>query len=106
MIEERTISATGSVKGVHGADLGGFVGCLAVVGALSIFGSVGATHRKTLVAVAGGASDVRDARVRALLRRIAGAVSEHAANPFADVDGPLGGPRFESAVAEAVRRFE
>lgn len=102
VIEERL--SPSSVKARNG-DLGGFVGCLAVVGALSIFGSVGSTHRKTLVAVAEGASDVRDARIRGLFDRLAAATADCMANPFASVDGPLAGDRFDAAVAEAVARF-
>lgn len=109
VVEERT-SLTGNASSRRsgagaGGDLGGFVGCLAVVGPLSVFGWVTATRRKVLLAIAGGGAEPKDARVRALFKKIVAAVANRAADPFAKLDGALGGPRFETAVKDAVTWF-
>lgn len=113
VVEERTSTSGnsstrrggGSAAASAAADLGGFVGCLAVVGPLSVFGCVTATRRKVLLAVAGGEAEPKDARVRAVFRRIVAALANRAADPFAKLDAALGGPRFETAVKDAVAWF-
>lgn len=109
VVEERTSMpgnpSTRRGGGNAATDLGGFVGCLAVVGPLSVFGCVTATRRKILLAVAGGEAEPKDVRVRAVFRRIVAALANRAADPFAKLDGALGGPRFETAVKDAVAWF-
>lgn len=109
VVEERTSLGTNSSSrrsgASNGGDLGGFVGCLAVVGPLSVFGWVTATRRKVLLAITGGGPEPKDVRVRALFKRVVLGMANRAADPFAKLDGALGGPRFEAAVRDAVTWF-
>lgn len=111
VVEERTSLAgnapprrSGASNG-GGGEVAGFVGCLAVVGPLSVFGWVTATRRKVLLALAGGGAEPKDARVKGLFTRVVAAMAKRVADPFAKLDGALGGPRFEAAVKDAVEWF-
>lgn len=96
VVEERTMR--------HRSDLGNFVGCLAVVGMLSVYGTVTATGRKVLVGIVTQGQETKDSRVRMLFRKIEGVVVRSEANCLRKLDD-IGGDAVERAIREVVEWF-
>lgn len=101
VVEERIIS----LKSTPMRDNDGFLGCLAVVGPLSLYGFVTNTDHKFIVALKTAGSDYRDTSVKLLFRKLHMAVVSVLMNPFTSLDEPIKSPAFESRVEEIARRF-
>jgi Sedlin, N-terminal conserved region len=86
-------------------DNDGFLGCLAVVGPLSLYGFVTNTNQKFVVALKSSGADYRDASVKLLFRKLHVAVVSLLLNPFTPVDEPINNALFEARVDDIVRRF-
>lgn len=99
VVEERI----SSLKATPMRDNDGFLGCLAVVGPLSLYGFVSNTHQRLIAALRTG--DAKDAAVRALFRRILGAAVGAFLNPFAELEAPITSARFDARIEDIARRF-
>lgn len=96
VVEERTNR--------HRPELGNFVGCLAVVGMLSVYGTVTATGRKVLAAIVTQGQETKDSRVRMLFRKIESIVVRSEGNCLRKLDD-IGGETVERAVRDVVEWF-
>lgn len=101
VVEERIIS----LKSTPMRDNDGFLGCLAVVGPLSLYGFVTNTDQKFIFALKTAGSDYRDTSVKLLFRKLHMAVVSVLMNPFTTLDEPIKSPAFEQRVEEIARRF-
>lgn len=96
VIEERVAS----IKASSTKDGDAFIGCLAVVGQLSLFGQVTNTRQKLILAIktGSGTAESKESAVRILFRKLHNAVVAALLNPFASMDEPLKGRRFDEQV--------
>jgi trafficking protein particle complex subunit 2 len=101
VVEERI----SSLKSTPMRDNDGFLGCLAVVGPLSLYGFVTNTNQKFIFALKSGGSDYRDTTVKMLFRKLHMAVVSVLLNPFTSLDEPIKSAAFEARVEEIARRF-
>lgn len=102
VIEERVLT----IRSTPIRDNDGYLGCLAVVGPLSLYGAITNTQRKVIVALKTNTDkEVREAPVRALLRKLHVATVNALLNPFAPLDEPIRSVGFDSRVSDIVRRF-
>jgi hypothetical protein len=101
VIEERI----SSLKSTPMRDNDGFLGCLAVVGPLSLYGFVTNTNQKFIFALKSSGADYRDTAVKLLFRKLHMAVVSVFLNPFTPLDEPIKSSAFEARVEEIARRF-
>lgn len=101
VVEERI----SSLKSTPMRDNDGFLGCLAVVGPLSLYGFVTNTNQKFIFALKSSGSDYRDTAVKLLFRKLHMAVVSVLLNPFASLDEPIKSVAFEARVEDIARRF-
>lgn len=105
VIEERLAS----LKEAQPKDVDNFIGCLAVVGTLSLFGQVTNTRQKLIVVIktaGSGVSDSKEPAVRTLFRRLHIALVHALLNPFADPGEPIRSARFDEQVDTIAREYE
>lgn len=103
MVEERLTSMKASPM----RDSDGFLGCLAVVGSLSLYGFVTNTQQKLIVALKSGNGplEYKESSVRGLFRKLHLAVVAAFLNPFAQVDEPIKSKAFDTQIDVIARRF-
>lgn len=103
VIEERVAS----IKSTNPKDVDNYIGCLAVVGALSLFGLVTNTRQKLVIIVKSGKGvpESKEAAVRVLLRKLHVAVVTALLNPFESMDAPIKSSRFDAHVDDIARRY-
>ncbi len=103
VIEERIAT----IKASPAKDGDAFIGCLAVVGQLSLFGQVTNTHQKLILAIktGGGVAESKEMAVRVLFRKVHNAVVGALLNPFAQIDEPLKSRRFDKQVDDISRQY-
>lgn len=101
VVEERITS----LKSTPMRENDGFLGCLAVVGPLSLYGFVTNTNHKFIFALKSSGNDYRDTAVRLLFRKLHMAVVSVLLNPFTSLDEPIKSAAFEARVEEIARRF-
>lgn len=87
-------------------DKDGFLGCLAVVGPLSLYGFESNTRQKFVVALkSAGIPEYKDTTVKTLFKTLHAAVVNVFLNPFTVLDEPIRNATFDSKVDEIARRF-
>lgn len=102
VVDERVLT----LKTTPMRDNDGFLGCLAVVGPLSLYGFITNTHKKIIVALRNHSDkEHRDASVRIMLRKIHIAVVNALLNPFTPLDDSLRSAAFDARVDDIARRF-
>lgn len=101
VVEERIRS----LKSTPMRDNDGFLGCLAVVGPLSLYGFVTNTNQKFIFALKTAGTDYRDTSVKLLFRKLHMAVVSVLLNPFTALDEPIKSSAFEARVEDIARRF-
>ncbi|KAK1867128.1 hypothetical protein I4F81_009637 [Pyropia yezoensis] len=102
VVEERLVA----LRAQSARDNDGFLGCLAVVGPMSLYGFVTNTHLKFIIALrSSGPHDYKDSTVKALFRKLHAAVIGAFLNPFTLPDAPIVSAGFEARVDEIARRF-
>lgn len=96
VIEERMAS----IRTTSAKEVDNYIGCLAVVGALSLFGQVTNTRQKLVVIIKSGlgVAESKEPAVRVLLRKLHVAVVAALLNPFESVDAPIKSARFDERV--------
>ncbi len=105
VIEERMAS----IKSSAPKDVDNFIGCLAVVGALSLFGQVTNTRQKLIVVIktaGGGVADSKEPAVRVLFKKLHLALVDALLNPFANLGEPIRSRRFDDAVDEIAKEYD
>lgn len=102
VIEERVVS----LKSTPMRDNDGYLGCLGVVGPLSLYGYITNTRMKLVVAFKSTANNEhKDSAIKVLFRRLHKAVVTVFLNSFTPLDVPIKSRRFEAKVDEIANRF-
>jgi hypothetical protein len=101
VVEERLFT----LRSTPMRDNDGFLGCLAVVGPLSLYGFVTNTNQKFIYALKSSGTEYRDASVKLLFRKLHMAVVSVLLNPFNTVDEPINSASFDARVEDIARRF-
>lgn len=105
VIEERMAS----IKSSSPKDVDNFIGCLAVVGALSLFGQVTNTRLKLIVVIktaGSGISESKEPAVRVLFRKLHIALVAALLNPFMELENPIRSRKFDNTVDDIAKEYD